>query len=47
MELQSQSMSLIEPLAPNAEWVHESSAQVGFFIFFWIDYFNHNFSQCD
>ncbi|CAF2036189.1 unnamed protein product [Rotaria magnacalcarata] len=28
MALQSHSINLIEPLAPNAEWVHESSAQV-------------------
>ncbi|CAF2786465.1 unnamed protein product [Rotaria sp. Silwood2] len=29
MTLQSHNMNLTEPLAPNAEWVHESSAQVG------------------
>jgi hypothetical protein len=29
-------MNLTEPLAPNAEWVHESSAQVGFFFLLFI-----------
>ncbi len=31
MALQTHNMSLMEPLASNAEWVHESSAEVGFF----------------
>ena len=34
MALQSRNMNLTEPLAPNAEWVHESSAQVGVFLLF-------------
>jgi hypothetical protein len=36
MALQSHNMNLTEPLAPNAEWVHESSAQVGFFFLLFI-----------
>jgi hypothetical protein len=33
MALQTHNMNLTEPLAPNAEWVHESSAQVGYSFF--------------
>jgi hypothetical protein len=29
MELQSCNINLTEPLASNAEWIHEKSAQVG------------------
>jgi hypothetical protein len=32
MALQTHNMNLTQPLAPNAEWVHESSAQVGIFL---------------
>jgi hypothetical protein len=34
MALQPHDTNLTEPLAPNAEWVHESSAQVGVFFLF-------------
>ena len=52
MALQSNNMNLTEPLAPNAEWVHESSAQVGFslcfLLFVLISMFNrYDFPQYD
>ena len=34
MALQSRNTVLSEPLAPNAEWVHENSAEVGFCLSF-------------
>jgi len=44
MALQSRNTILSEPLASNAEWVHESSAEVGFVFDLFMFY---HFSQCD